>query len=107
MRADAETLKLEVVTTTLVTEDRLPLKLGSPLYCAVISCVPAARADVDSDATPPLKLELPIELAPSRNVTVPVGTIELPDVTVAVIVMVWFKLAVLGAAFKLVLVSAF
>ena len=99
-------MKLEVVTTTVVTEDTLPLKLESPLYCALILCVPAARADVDSDATPPLKLELPIELVPSRKLTVPVGRLEFPDVTVAVSVMVWFRLAVLGAAFKLVLVSA-
>ena len=106
-RVDAERLKAELVTTTLVIEDALPLKLASPLYCAVTSCVPAARADVDSDATPPLKLKLPIELAPSRKVTVPVGTLEFPDITVAVRVMVWFRLAVLGTAFKVVVVSAF
>ena len=97
---------MEVVTTTLVTEDRLPLKLESPLYCAVILCVPAARADVDSDATPLLKLELPIELVPSRKVTVPVGMPEFPDVTFAVSVMFWFRLAVLGTASKVVVVSA-
>jgi hypothetical protein len=106
-RADAERLKLEALTTTLVTEDVLPLKLVSPPYCAVILCAPAASADVDSDATPPLKLKLPIGLVPSRKVTVPVGTPEFPDVTVAVSVMFWFRLAVLGTASKVVVVSAF
>ena len=49
-------------------------------------CVPAVRADVDSVATPPALTEpLPIVVALSLNVMVPVGVL-LPDtgVTVAV-----------------------
>ena len=35
--------------------------------------MPAAKADVVKVATPPLSVLVPMELPPSRNVTVPVG----------------------------------
>ena len=38
----------------------LPVKLESPLYCAVIVCVPTASEEVENFAIPPLKLALPI-----------------------------------------------
>src|SRR5436190_9383648 len=46
----------------------------SPPYSAVSECVPAARADVVKAARPDAsRAEVPSTVAPSRNVTVPVG----------------------------------
>ena len=39
-----------------------------------MECAPTVRADVVSDALPPLIAAVPRELAPSRNCTVPVAT---------------------------------
>ena len=74
-----------MATTTFAAVDVLPLKLLSPPYTAVRECVPAVRAAVDNAATPlPLRFELPIWVVPSRKLTVPVGTPDVPGVTVAV-----------------------
>jgi hypothetical protein len=39
----------------------------------VIECDPTVRLDVDSVALPTLRVPLPNEMAPSKNVTVPVA----------------------------------
>jgi len=56
------------------TGDVLPVWVASPLYCAVMECVPTARVDVENVATPlPLSADVPSGTAPSMNVTVPVA----------------------------------
>ncbi len=88
----------------------LPLKLPSPLYCAVIlGCAPTLSAEVASVATP-LRFTLPVPsvVAPSKNVTVPEG-VPAPGAltdTVAVKVTLWPKTDGLGADVTLVVVSA-
>src|SRR5206468_2418571 len=52
----------------------LPLKFVSPGYVVVIVWLPTESVVVESVATPePLRLTLPICVAPSKNSTVPVG----------------------------------
>jgi hypothetical protein len=53
----------------------------------VIECVPATSAEVEREACPAFNVPLPIEVAPSRKITVPVGVPPVP-VTVAVNVTV-------------------
>jgi len=67
------------VTTTLTALDTELLSLLSPPYEAVIGCVAAGNELVLNAATPlAFKVPVPRIVAPSRNVTVPVGTL-LPD----------------------------
>ena len=54
----------------------------------MIEWEPKARADVENVATPPLSVPVPSVVAPSRNVTMPVGVPPVP-VTVAVKVTDW------------------
>src|ERR1700723_1021589 len=50
-------------------------KFASPPYCAVIECVPVESVDVEKVVEPePLSVPGPRFVAPSRNITVPVGT---------------------------------
>ena len=75
-----------VVTVTLTAVDEEPVSLLSPPYTAVIEFVPTAREVLLNFATPlALSCAVPRLAVPSRNVTVPVGTL-LPDwgATVAV-----------------------
>jgi hypothetical protein len=66
----------------------LPLKLALPPYVAVNECVAVASDDACSVATPALlRLPVPMDVAPSRNVTVPVGSVT-PDAGVTVAVSV-------------------
>jgi ribosomal protein L11 len=55
---------------------------ASPLYVAVMECVPTLRVDRASEAVPALSVAVPIEVAPSKNVTAPVGV---PPVLVTVV----------------------
>jgi hypothetical protein len=56
------------------TAEVLAEKFVSPPYCAVSECVPAVSAEVASVATPLLFRDpVPSAVAPSKNVTVPVG----------------------------------
>ena len=70
----------------------LPLKLGAPLYLAVIECDPDARDAVAKVAVPLVDSGLvPSDVVPSMNVTLPVG-VPVPGgftVTVAMKVTVW------------------
>jgi hypothetical protein len=64
-------------------EDALLEWVPSPLYCAVIECVPTARLEIDSVATPlALIAEVPIVEPPSMNVTVPLAPADGPTVAV-------------------------
>jgi hypothetical protein len=71
--------------------DVAPLKLGLPLYTAVIECEDTVRAEVENVAFPAFSVEVPNVVEPSLNVTVPAG-MPLPGamaVTVAVNVTGW------------------
>lgn len=61
-------------------------KLESPLYWAVIECVPTARLFVVKVAVPELNVPLPRFVAPSKKVTVPEGVSPDPE-TAALIVI--------------------
>ena len=53
-----------------------PLKLASPLYCAVMECIPNDNDDVVMLAVPPTKVTSPeIALLPSKKTTVPVAEV--------------------------------
>jgi hypothetical protein len=58
--------------------------LPSPLYLAVMVCVPMLSGPVVKVASSPFKGEEPRTVAPSRKVTVPVGCPLVVEVTVAV-----------------------
>ena len=82
-------------TTWLKLADVPPVKFVSPAYTAVIVCVATLSDDVLNVAlvTPPLVETGPVNssVAPSLNVTVPVGGVAAPDpgaVTVIVAVSV-------------------
>jgi hypothetical protein len=84
-----------------------PLNVASPPYSAVIECAPAGSDDVVSVACPaPFSAPVPSVVAPSRNVTVPVGVPDAGDVTVAVKVAVWPTLLGFGVDVSAVLVDA-
>ena len=51
----------------------LALSLLSPLYLAVIGCVPTLRVEIDNFALPLLSVALPIDTPLSLNVTEPVA----------------------------------
>lgn len=79
-------------TTWLTAFEVLLVKDVSPLYTAVMECVPAAKVFDENFATPPLRVLVPSVLVPLLNVTVPVG-VPPPDegVTVALKVTDWPK----------------
>ena len=70
-------------------------KFVPPLYTAVIECVPTARDEVVSVATPPESVPRPRGVVPSRKLTVPVGTPAGED-TVAVSVTAFCASTVLA-----------
>ncbi len=75
-------------TTCFNTAEVLPTNFESPLYTAVIECVPTVRVEVTNVAFPLLSATAPKMVAPFLNVTVPVGVPPEPD-TVAVSVIEW------------------
>lgn len=82
-------------------------KFASPPYFAVIECVATLSVDVCSVATPPAPtLPVPIEVEPSRKVTVPVIEPAVLDVTVALRVTVCPAVAGFGSAVRAVVVGA-
>src|SRR5205807_38313 len=62
-----------VLTVSVNAADVLALKPVSPPYIAVIEWTPTDNADIANVAAPPLTGAVPIAVAPSINVTVPVG----------------------------------
>ena len=86
----------------------LGLKLLSPPYWAVIEWLPALKLEVVNVAVSCDRVPVPMVVAPSRNVTVPVG-VPAPGavgVTVAVNVTACPRTAGSGALVRLVAVSA-
>lgn len=76
---------MEAWLTVCVTElDVLPVKLPSPLYFAVIECDPADKLVNESCAALLESVAVPKEVAPSRNVMVPVAVPPVEACTVAV-----------------------
>ena len=76
-----------VIRTVCVRAAELALAYApSPLYAATICCLPAASAAVESFAMPFTSGAEPSDVAPAKNVTVPVGTAAAPTgrATVAV-----------------------
>jgi hypothetical protein len=92
--ADAASLVVEAVgvivaatTVTVTAGEEEVAKLESPAYEAVMECVPTAKVVMARVATPdPFNVPVPRDVVPSRNVTVPVGTVVSPlgPTTVAV-----------------------
>jgi hypothetical protein len=72
-------------TVTATTAELEAEKFGSPAYAATIVCEPVDRVEIERVAVPEVRVAEPSALAPSLNVTVPVG-VPLPDcgATVAV-----------------------
>src|SRR5260370_21019432 len=63
----------------------LELKLESPPYDAVMECGPTASDDTNSEAWPTASsVPVPIDVLPSKNVTVPVIVPDVAEVTAAV-----------------------
>jgi hypothetical protein len=83
---DADSVKFATgaLTVTLSAEDVEAEKFVSPPYCAVIECTPTASVDVEYVAIPPAIVPIPIDVAPSSNVTVPVIVPAVAELTVAV-----------------------
>ena len=62
------------LTSCVSPGELLDWKFASPPYDAEIVCEPAVKADVVRvHKPPPALVPVPSELAPSKNVTVPVG----------------------------------
>jgi hypothetical protein len=81
---------VSLLTVCVMADETLALKLLSPLYRMLIGWVPTASVDGVSVAVPELKFAVASVVAPSRNVTVPVG-IPVPvvaDITLALKVTV-------------------
>src|SRR6266404_5675800 len=72
-----------LLTVCVNAAEVLLVKVASPLYTTVIECEPVAREDMVKVAWPPLRALVASAVAPSLNVTVPVG-VPLVPVTVAV-----------------------
>jgi hypothetical protein len=70
-------------------------KFVPPLYTALIECIPTAKDEVVSVATPPESVPGPRGVVPSRKLTVPVGTPAGED-TVAVSVTAFCASTVLA-----------
>ena len=66
-------LPVPLFTTCDNTAEVLPRKVASPPYTAVIECVATVNVLVENFATPPLSATDDNVVAPSLNVTVPVG----------------------------------
>jgi hypothetical protein len=92
-------------TTWLTAAEMLPEKFASPEYTAVMECEPAVKVAVVNVAWPALKVPLPIVVAPSRNVIVPVG-VPAAAVTVAVKVKLWPAVDGFNEEVRVVLVLA-
>jgi hypothetical protein len=86
LRLDVTVVVVSALFTVCETDaDELPLYVLSPLYEAVIECVPTVRLDVEMVALPfASSVDEPRIVAPSENVTLPVGVpVPLDGLTVA------------------------
>jgi hypothetical protein len=106
--AVVEMLKAGETTGKTTAVEELTLKLASPLYAAVMLCVPALSVAVEKIATPlPFSGDAPSCVVPSIKFIEPVGIPELCGATIAVNVTAWFRFAAVGVAPNAVLVFAF
>ena len=65
---------LALFTVCESADDVLLAWAASPLYCAVMECIPTARLEVEKAATPlASSADVPSVETPSMNVTVPVA----------------------------------
>ena len=104
--AAAETkLKSAPEIVSVRVAEVLALKLALPAYVQVIECAPVARVEVERIATPELSVTVPSDVAPSRQVTLPVGVPAL-DETVMVRVTGAPEVAGLGEAETVVVLAA-
>lgn len=77
-----ETFALGVLTVCKSAGEVEGLNVASPLYCAVMECVPDDKADVVMLAEPPTSGRSPeTGVLPSKNITVPMAAL---GVTLAV-----------------------
>jgi hypothetical protein len=67
------TLEAAWLTVCTTAAEVLPRSLGSPLYTAVMECVPTARVETANAAVPPVRVAAPMGVPPSRNCAVPVA----------------------------------
>ena len=72
------------LTFCVTTAEVFVLKLASPLYTAVSECDAAESVEVVKVAWPELRVLVASEVAPSLNVTVPVG-VPTPGATTATV----------------------
>lgn len=70
-------------TVCVSAAEVLPANVASPEYFAVIECEPAVSVEVVNVACPTLRVPVPMLVAPSKNVAVPVGVPAVAE-TVAV-----------------------
>src|SRR3989441_2175860 len=92
-------------TTWVTTAEVLAANVALPPYAAVSGWLPAASVEVESDALPLTSGAVPSTVAPSRNVTVPVGT-PAAEVTVAFRVTACPVVEGFGVEVRLVVVAA-
>jgi hypothetical protein len=59
--------------TSAIAGEVDPKTCESPLYAAIMECVPGVNPDVEKVATPELTVLVPIAAPPSRNVMLPVA----------------------------------
>lgn len=70
-------------------------------------CAPALKVEIERVATPlPFRVELPNDVLPSRNCTLPVGVPLVADLTVAVRVTAWLRFELSDEEVAVVLVPA-
>jgi len=98
-------LEFPAFTVCPTAPDVLAANVAFPLNAAVSEWEPAARVVTLSEALPLTSVTVPSAVAPSRNVTLPVG-IPAPEVTVALSVTAWPSDEGLGVLFKVVEVAA-
>src|SRR5881397_1007664 len=92
-------------TTWFTVAEVLAANVALPPYAAVSGCVPTASVEMESEALPLTSVAVPSTVAPSRNVTVPVGT-PAAEVTVALSVTACPVVEGFGVEVKLVVVDA-
>ena len=100
LEGDTESVKFPAAAVMLI-ESPVEVdveKFASPPYCAVIECVPTDNVEVENVVEPDaFSVPGPKLVAPSRNVTVPVGTfVPLAGVTLAMNVTFAPDVAVAG-----------
>src|SRR5262249_36660966 len=93
------------LTTWFTVGEVLVANVALPLYVAVSGWVPTVRVDVTREALPSPRVAVPTPVAPSLNVTVPVGP-PAADVTVALSVTAWPLVEGFGLEVRLVDVAA-